>query len=176
MTLATKPQHPLPGVYTQFPLRRQLIPVSQSHSHFQEWKYFSKGRVCPHQGTLEKQKIPRGRGWRFEGLPHGCAHQRSKLEGGGRWSLTLVRATSLDLSFPSVRWGAVHLEVYGGATEWGAGDGTLHPKPWQEGGCLPLLCCRAGEKTKLPTSPPWSPQPRPRWWAERRREALGKTA
>ena len=33
--------------------------------------------------------------------------------GGGGGSLTLVRATSLDLSFASVRLVAVHLEVYG---------------------------------------------------------------
>ena len=59
------------------------MPVFQSHSHFPEWKYFSKGRVCPHQGALEKWKIPRGRGWQFEGLPHGCAHQSSKLGVGG---------------------------------------------------------------------------------------------
>lgn len=88
----------------------------------------------------------------------------------GRGSLTLVRATSLDL-FPLCQMGDC---PSGGL--WGAGDRALHPKPWQEGGCLPLLCCRAGKKTKLPPSPPWSPQPRLRWWAERRREALGKTA
>ena len=66
------------------------MPVSQSHSHFPEWKYFSKGRVCPHQGALEKWKIPRGRGWQF--------------------------TTSLDL-FPLYQMGTVHLDGCGGATE-----------------------------------------------------------
>lgn len=50
----------------------------------------------------------------------------------------ISRATSLDLSFPSVRWGLSVWMTVGGLQNRGL-EMVPHQKPWQEGGCLPLL-------------------------------------
>ena len=87
------------------------------------------------------------------------------------------RKTSLDLSFPSVRWGLSVWMAVGGLQNRGLEMAPPHPRKTLARGWLPAspLLQSWGENQAAP-SPPQSPQPRPRWWAERRREALGKTA